>query len=261
MKDKDKNESKELQIFNNPEFGQVRTVAINGEPWFVGKDVAVALGYVDINKAVAMHVDDDDKKLNDKTSSSFGQRGATLINESGLYSLVLSSKLPTAKKFKRWVTSEVLPAIRRTGSYSMKQKAQAEQDKTREMRAEAMLRNSISKQAKMMMEIAKMSHIKAYQDVMMAKAGNILAGENILPMPKSGRERRPLGWSCKQIGKAETWGTQLGKLLKRNGITQRPGENGEFVEDCARNNPHKHVQNFEWYVDFLLPIVQRDFMN
>lgn len=142
-----------------------------------------------------------------------------------------------------------------------KQVKQVEQDKTREMRAEAMLRNSISKQAKMMMEIAKMSHIKAYQDVMMAKAGNILAGENILPMPKSGRERRPLGWFCKQIGKAETWGTQLGKLLKRNGITQRPGENGEFVEDCARNNPHKHVQNFEWYVDYLLPIVQRDFMN
>lgn len=144
---------------------------------------------------------------------------------------------------------------------NIKQIKQAEQDKTREMRAEAMLRNSISKQAKMMMEIAKMSHIKAYQDVMMAKAGNILAGENILPMPKSGRERRPLGWFCKQIGKAETWGTQLGKLLKRNGITQRPGENGEFVEDCARNNPHKHVQNFEWYVDYLLPIVQRDFMN
>lgn len=144
---------------------------------------------------------------------------------------------------------------------NIKQVKQAEQDKTREMRAEAMLRNSISKQAKMMMEIAKMSHIKAYQDVMMAKAGNILAGENILPMPKSGRERRPLGWFCKKIGKAETWGTQLGKLLKRNGITQRPGENGEFVEDCARNNPHKHVQNFEWYVDYLLPIVQRDFMN
>ena len=144
---------------------------------------------------------------------------------------------------------------------NIKQVKQAEQDKTREMRAEAMLRNSISKQAKMMMEIAKMSHIKAYQDVMMAKAGNILAGENILPMPKSGRERRPLGWFCKQIGKAETWGTQLGKLLKRNGITQRPGENGEFVEDCARNNPHKHVQNFEWYVDYLLPIVQREFMN
>lgn len=259
MKDKDKNEGKGLQIFNNQEFGEVRTTVIDGEPWLVGKDVAVALGYTNPQKAIRDHVDTEDTTVNESFTVN-GTKGV-LINESGLYSLVLSSKLPTAKKFKRWVTSEVLPAIRKTGSYSTKQKAQAEQDKTREMRAEAMLRNSISKQAKMMMEIAKMSHIKAYQDVMMAKAGNILAGENILPMPKSSRERRPLGWFCKQIGKAETWGTQLGKLLKRNGITQRPGENGEFVEDCARNNPHKHVQNFEWYVDFLLPIVQRDFMN
>lgn len=249
----------ELQIFNNPEFGEVRTTIIDGEPWLVGKDVATALGYSNPSNAVVAHVDDEDKTTYSfQVSGSNYKTKATCINESGLYSLVLSSKLPTAKKFKRWVTSEVLPTIRKTGSYSVKQ---AEQDKTREMRAEAMLRNSISKQAKMMMEIAKMSHIKAYQDVMMAKAGNILAGENILPMPKSGRERRPLGWFCKQIGKAETWGTQLGKLLKRNGITQRPGENGEFVEDCARNNPHKHVQNFEWYVDYLLPIVQRDFMK
>ena len=257
MKDKDKNEGKELQIFQSPEFGRVRTTVVDGEPWFVGKDIALALGYINTKDALSRHVDADDKGGSRITTPS-GEQEMTIINESGLYSLVLSSKLPTAKKFKRWVTSEVLPAIRKTGSYSVKQ---AEQDKTREMRAEAMLRNSISKQAKMMMEIAKMSHIKAYQDVMMAKAGNILAGENILPMPKSGRERRPLGWFCKQIGKAETWGTQLGKLLKRNGITQRHGENGEFVEDCARNNPHKHVQNFEWYVDYLLPIVQRDFMN
>ncbi len=257
MKDKDKDESKELQIFNNPEFGEIRTTVIDGEPWFVGKDVADILGYQNGSRDINRHVDEEDRQ-NYQNGTFESPRGMTIINESGLYSLVLSSKLPTAKKFKRWVTSEVLPTIRKTGSYSVKQ---AEQDKTREMRAEAMLRNSISKQAKMMMEIAKMSHIKAYQDVMMAKAGNILAGENILPMPKSGRERRPLGWFCKQIGKAETWGTQLGKLLKRNGITQRPGENGEFVEDCARNNPHKHVQNFEWYVDYLLPIVQRDFMN
>ena len=95
-----------IEIFNNPEFGSVRSLEINSEPWFVGKDIAEALGYSDTNKAVAMHVDDDDKKLNDKTSPSFGQRGATIINESGLYSLVLSSKLPEAKEFKRWITSE-----------------------------------------------------------------------------------------------------------------------------------------------------------
>ena len=104
-------------IFKNPEFGQIRTVVIDSDAWFVGKDVALVLGYADVNKAIAIHVDDEDKRLNDKTSPSFGQRGATLINESGLYSLILSSKLPNAKKFKRWVTSEVLPAIRKTGGY------------------------------------------------------------------------------------------------------------------------------------------------
>lgn len=109
----------ELQIFKNEEFGEVRTVTIDNEPWFVGKDVAEALGYSDTNKAVAMHVENEDKKLNDKTSSSFGQRGATLINESGLYALIFGSKLESAKRFKHWVTSEVLPTIRKTGGYQM----------------------------------------------------------------------------------------------------------------------------------------------
>ena len=112
----------ELKTFSNPDFGTIRTLELNNEPWFVGKDVAGILGYADTNKAVAMHVDDEDK-LNDKTSSSLGQRGGWLINESGLYSLILSSKLPTAKKFKRWVTSEVLPSIRKTGGYIAGQEA------------------------------------------------------------------------------------------------------------------------------------------
>lgn len=110
----------EVTVFKNlvhPEFGELRTVEIDGEPWFVGKDVAAALGYADVNKAVAMHVENEDKKLNDKSSPSFGQRGATLINESGLYSLILSSRLPSAKEFKHWVTSEVLPSIRKNGAY------------------------------------------------------------------------------------------------------------------------------------------------
>lgn len=106
----------ELKIFNNPDFGEVRTLSIDGEPWFVGKDVAGILGYADTNKAIAMHVDDEDK-LNDKTSLSLGQRGGWLINESGLYSLILSSKLPTAKAFKRWITHDVIPSIRKNGGY------------------------------------------------------------------------------------------------------------------------------------------------
>lgn len=110
----------EIQIFSNEEFGEIRTLAIDDEPWFVGKDVAEILGYANPNEAISDHVDDEDK-LNSKTLSSFsanlGQRGGWLINESGLYSLIMSSKLPAAKKFKRWVTSEVLPSIRKNGGY------------------------------------------------------------------------------------------------------------------------------------------------
>jgi len=94
----------EIQVFSNPDFGEVRTTVQNGEPWFVGKDVATVLGYKNPSEALTDHVDEEDK-LNSKTLSSLGQRGGWLINESGLYSLVLSSKLPTAKKFKRRVTA------------------------------------------------------------------------------------------------------------------------------------------------------------
>lgn len=105
-----------LKIFENEEFGSIRVMDFNGEPWFVGKDVAETLGYSDLNKAIAMHVEEEDK-VNDKTSSSLGQRGGWLINESGVYSLIFSSKLPSAKRFKHWVTSEVLPSIRKNGGY------------------------------------------------------------------------------------------------------------------------------------------------
>ena len=105
----------DLMIFNNPEFGEIRTVGLDGEPLRVGKDVALALGYTNPQKAIRDHVDDEDKTVNE----TFSVNGTpiVLINESGLYSLVLSSKLPGAKKFKRWVTSEVLPSIRKHGAY------------------------------------------------------------------------------------------------------------------------------------------------
>lgn len=105
----------ELTVFSNEKFGSVRTVKIDGEPWLVGKDVAEALGYANPQKAIRDHVDDEDKTLNESFTVNGTQ--AVLINESGLYALVVSSKLPSAKAFKRWVTSEVLPSIRKTGGY------------------------------------------------------------------------------------------------------------------------------------------------
>ena len=127
-----------LTVFENPEFGPIRTVELEGEPWLVGKDVAAALGYSNTKDALASHVDDEDKRILQRSeiatienhipksvlpvnfvSADVPNRGLTIINESGLYSLVLSSKLPTARKFRRWVTSEVLPSIRKTGGYNL----------------------------------------------------------------------------------------------------------------------------------------------
>lgn len=106
----------ELQIYNNEEFGDIRTVTIENEPWFVGKDVAEALGYSNSRKALSDHVHDDDKGVT-KCDTLGGKQDLTIINESGLYALIFGSKLESAKRFKHWVTSEVLPAIRKTGAY------------------------------------------------------------------------------------------------------------------------------------------------
>ena len=109
---------KKLEIFQNKSFGRIRTLAINNEPWFVGKDVAEILGYAKPENAIANHVDEEDKTstLIQGSGSNYKSK-AIIINESGLYSLVLSSKLPSAKEFKRWITHEVIPAIRKHGAY------------------------------------------------------------------------------------------------------------------------------------------------
>ena len=116
--------SNELQIFENPEFGKIRAVEIDGEPWLVGKNIAAALGYQNPSKAIFSHVDDEDKTFVMLDIADFqngnvpiGQTKTAIVNESGMYSLVLSSKLPGVKKLRRWVTSEVLPSIRKHGAY------------------------------------------------------------------------------------------------------------------------------------------------
>lgn len=108
----------ELTIFNNEEFGEIRTIQINEDVWFVGKDVAQALGYAAERNAISAHVDEEDR-LTHQISAAGQMRDMTLINESGVYALVFGSKLESAKKFKHWITSEVLPQIRKTGSYAM----------------------------------------------------------------------------------------------------------------------------------------------
>lgn len=121
----------EMIIFENPEFGAIRAVEINGEPWMVGKDIATALGYSNPRKALDDHVDLEDKMQGDGVTirDSIGrEQHPTIINESGLYCLVLSSKLPGAKKFRRWVTSEVLPSIRKHGGYIAGQESMSDEE-------------------------------------------------------------------------------------------------------------------------------------
>lgn len=113
------NENSELQIFENPDFGKVRVIEVEGEVWMVGKDVAESLGYSNPRDAIYKHVDSEDKGVANCDTPS-GTQKMTIINESGLYSLVLSSKLPGARKFRHWVTDEVLPSIRKTGAYAPK---------------------------------------------------------------------------------------------------------------------------------------------
>ena len=112
---------KNLTIFKNKEFGQIRTCVVDGETYFVGKDVASALGYANPTKAVTVHVDEEDRSMSEMGTLQRGNQSTIIINESGLYSLILSSKFESAKRFKRWVTSEVLPQIRKNGRYELEQ--------------------------------------------------------------------------------------------------------------------------------------------
>ena len=163
----------ELTIFENPEFGAIRTVELDGEPWLVGKDVAEALGYTNPQKAVRDHVDEEDRTVND----SFTVNGTpiTLINESGLYSLVLSSKLPTARKFRRWVTSEVLPSIRRTGGYNLPKdypsalRALAD---TEEKRLALLAENEAQRQV-----IADFEPVRQYVDTILHSKGSLATSQ------------------------------------------------------------------------------------
>mgnify|MGYP002764736832 FL=1 len=231
----------ELKIFENPAFGKVRVVEQGGEPWFVGKDVAEILGYSDLNKAVAMHVDDDDKKLNDKTSPSFGQRGTTLINESGLYSLVLSSKLPDAKKFKHWVTAEVLPAIRKTGGYiaGSEKMSDAELMAKAVLVAQANIKERDARIAELESDTQRMKPKEIFADAVSASDQTILIGDLAKLIKQNGHD----------IGQKRMfeWLRNNGYLIKRQGAdynspTQRAMELGLFrIKETAVTHSDGHV--------------------
>lgn len=161
----------EIKIFKNPQFGAIRTMEKDGEPWFVGKDVAEVLGYSDTFGALKKHVDVEDKQ-NCRNDSFDSPRGMTIINESGLYSLILSSKLPSAKAFKRWITHEVIPSIRKTGGYIEGQEHMSDAD----LMAKALLvaQRQIAQRDKQLQEMQPKA---LFADSVCASSTSILIGE------------------------------------------------------------------------------------
>ena len=211
----------ELRTWNFEDH-EVRTVEIDGEPWFVGKDVATVLGYQNGSKALSDHVDEEDK-LNNESLSSLGQRGGWLINESGLYSLILSSKLPNAKAFKRWVTSEVLPTIRKTGSYTYR-RTNPNEEKALQIQ-EMNMRIRMSEQFLKLAEI-ETTLSKNYRDILISKSVEALAGEQLLPLPKVVQKT----YSAKEVGEMlGVTAQRIGRIANLNNM--KTDEFGEFYKD------------------------------
>ena len=230
----------ELQIFNSSEFGQIRTVTKDNEPWFVGRDITDKLGYQNGSRDIARHVDEEDQAVipipNDSQS-----RNMIVINESGLYSLILSSKLPNAKRFKHWVTSEVHPSIRKSGGYIAGQEDMSDS----ELMAKALLvaqkqieqRNLIIEQQKAQIEADKPKTI--FADAVSTSKNSILVGELAKLICQNGV----------QIGQKRLfqWLRDKGYLMKSgsscNKPTQRYIEQGLFeIKESNIQNPDGSVR-------------------
>lgn len=201
----------------NYEEQQVRTIEKNSEPWFVGKDVADILGYTDTAQAVRKHIDDEDKGVVEMTTPG-GKQNMVIINESGLYSLILSSKLPTAKKFKRWVTSEVLPSLRKTGEYKI---TPAQQN-----RLDIMERNSRAREASLWLRISAQVKSDTYRQVCASYASTVLAGREVIPLPPSPQHH----YSATEIGEMLGVSKQsIGNLANKHGM--KTSEYGAWYHD------------------------------
>lgn len=230
----------DLQIFNSPEFGAIRTIEKDGEPWFVGKDVAAALGYKEPTKAAREKVDDDDKGVS-KIDTPSGIQEMTIINESGLYSLVLSSKLPTAKKFKRWVTNEVIPSIRKHGAYMTPEtleKVLLSPDTL--MQLAQNLKDEQEKRKELEAQIESQKPAVLFTGAVETSKTSILIGELAKMLKQNGINIGP--------NRLFEWMRQNGYLIKRKGTdynmpTQRSMEMGLFeIKETAINNPDGSIR-------------------
>lgn len=231
----------ELKIFENKAFGKVRVIEKNNEPWFVGKDVAEILGYSDTFGALKKHVDQEDRQ-NCQNSSFESNRGLTIINESGLYALILSSKLPVAKQFKRWVTSEILPAIRKTGSYSVNQDIKARE-------VEARLNNSRARVASTFLKVAQMTDLLEYKHICQQKAAEVLSGVSLLPMQSINENTLSADEVGRELGIS---GNMVGRIANQHNL--KTAEYGKYFYDKSRHC-QKQVETFRYYRK-VIPVIQ-----
>ncbi|MFQ4187138.1 toxin Bro [Clostridioides difficile] len=241
--------SNNLQVFKNSDFGEIRVIELNGDPWFVGKDVAETLGYKDTSDALKRHVDDEDKGVGEIPTPG-GNQNMKIINESGLYSLILSSKLSTAKKFKHWVTRDVLPSIRKTGTYSTKSKDIKDESEIKYMNAQARLKNARAREAKIYLELADKVDIKEYKQIMYSKTTELISGEALIPLPKMDKKT----YSATEIGKMlGISANKVGGLA--NAYNLKTEEYGIKVWDKAKHS-NKQVPNFRYYEN-VIPILEK----
>lgn len=248
-----------VNIFSNPEFGTVRTITINGEIWFVAKDAASILGYENTNKAILDHVDDDDKKMvymsdlqhhNESLPDNMKRSKVVIINESGLYSLILRSNMPKAKGFKKWVTSEVLPSIRITGSYSVNKPSKMSDEEynsrmadynTRLKEAEAKILEVKMKSAELLLSIKDKTTIPEVAKVADSYAMNLLVGKDVIALPEVNEKT----YSATDIGKMLGVSSQkIGKLSNKHGM--KTEEFGKWFYDKSRYS-EKEVETFRYY--------------
>lgn len=236
----------ELMIFKNERFGSIRTTEINDEVWFVGKDVAEALGYTNPSKAISDHVNEDDK-LNNDSLLSLGQRGGWLINESGVYSLIFGSKLESAKDFKHWVTKEVLPSLRKTGSYTLTM-PQVSKDEL-----SVMAEQSKVAKANIYLELSKKyGGNKEYAQILDAYATKSLEGKFILPLPKLEEKN----YSATEVGeKLGISSKMVGKIANRLGI-KVDGKYGKWYIDKSPYS-NKEVNTFR-YSDEAVKTIEKE---
>ena len=233
----------QISVFENSEFGEIRSLIIDNEPWFVGKDVAYALGYKDTSDALKKHIDEDDK-LGRQIADSGQNRMTYLINESGLYSLILSSKLPKAKEFKRWVTSEVLPSIRKTGSYQIVPQT-AIINPVEEKRVGL-------ERAKYLGMVADRYEGKSttYRQILDAYAVKEIVGDFVLPLPEATRKSYSAGEIGKILGISAN---MVGSVAIKNNL--KTDEFGLWVHDKSRYS-NKEVDTFRYY-DNVIPEIKR----